>query len=62
MLEAITESEWMYLMDSVLYSKILTKKEADNLAKRITCLAGKNVDALTEYRCRMYNQPYFYRE
>lgn len=59
MLEAITESEWMYLMDSVLYSKILTKKEADNLAKRITCLAGKNVDALTEYRCRMYNQPYF---
>lgn len=59
MLEAITESEWMYLMDSVLYSKILTKKEADNLAQRITCLAGKKVSDLTEYRCRMRKQPYF---
>lgn len=59
MLEAITESEWMYLMDSVLYSKILTKKEANNLAERITYLAGKKVSDLTMYRCRMYNQPYF---
>lgn len=59
MLEIISESEWMYLMDSVLYSKILTKKEADNLAERITYLAGKKVSDLTMYRCRMYNQPYF---
>ena len=59
MMEVISESEWMYLMDSVLYSKILTKKEADNLAKRITVLAGKKVSDLTRYRHRMENQPYF---
>ena len=58
MLETISESEWMYLMDSVLYSKILTKKEADNLAKRITFLAGKSFSKLTRYRHRMDNQPY----
>lgn len=58
MLETISESEWMYLMDSVLYSKILTKKEADNLAKRITFLAGKRFSELTRYRHRMDNQPY----
>lgn len=62
MAEAISDSEWMYLLDSVLYSKILTKKEADNLAKRITLLAGKKVSDLTQYRCRMRNQPYFYEE
>lgn len=58
MLEVISESEWMYLMDAVLYSKILTKKEADNLAKRITFLAGKSFSELTRYRHRMDNQPY----
>lgn len=59
MLEAITESEWLYLIDSVIYSKILTKKEADNLAQRITLWAGKDIEDLTRYRSRMYNQPYF---
>ncbi len=58
MMETISESEWMYLMDSVLYSKILTKKEADNLAKRITFLAGKSFSDLTKYRHKMKNQPY----
>ena len=58
MMETISESEWMYLMDSVLYSKILTKKEADNLAKRITFLAGKSFSDLTQYRHKMKNQPY----
>lgn len=58
MLETISESEWMFLMDSVLYSKILTKKEADNLAKRITFLAGKSFSDLTKYRHNMNNQPY----
>ena len=58
MLETISESEWMFLMDSVLYSKILTKKEADNLAKRITFLAGKSFSDLTKYRHNMKNQPY----
>ena len=58
MMETISESEWMFLMDSVLYSKILTKKEADNLAKRITFLAGKSFSELTRYRHRMDNQPY----
>ena len=58
MMETISESEWMYLMDSVLYSKILTKKEADNLAKRITFLAGKSFSDLTKYRHKMRNQPY----
>lgn len=59
MMEALSDSEWMYLVDSVLYSKILTKKEADNLAKRITLLAGKQLSDLTRYRHRMENQPYF---
>ncbi len=58
-LEALSDSEWMYLIDSVIYSKILTKKEADNLAKRVTLLAGKKVSELMEYRCRMEKQPYF---
>ena len=58
MMETISDSEWMFLMDSVLYSKILTKKEADNLAKRITFLAGKSFSELTQYRHRMDNQPY----
>ena len=58
MMESISESEWMFLMDSVLYSKILTKKEADNLAKRITFLAGKSFSDLTKYRHKMRNQPY----
>lgn len=58
MMETISDSEWMFLMDSVLYSKILTKKEADNLAKRITFLAGKSFFELTQYRHRMDNQPY----
>lgn len=59
MMEALSDSEWMYLVDSVLYSKILTKKEVDNLAKRITLLAGKQLSDLTRYRHRMENQPYF---
>lgn len=59
MLEILSDSEWMYLIDSVIYSKILTKKEADNLAKRITLLAGKKVSDLIKYRYRMENQPYF---
>ena len=58
MMETISDSEWMFLMDSVLYSKILTKKEADNLAKHITFLAGKSFSELTQYRHRMDNQPY----
>lgn len=59
MMETISESEWMFLMDSVLNSKILTKKEADNFAKRITFLAGRSFSELTKYRHRMGNQPYF---
>lgn len=59
MMETISESEWMFLLDSVLNSKILTNKGAKNLAKRITFLAGKNFSELTKYRHRMENQPYF---
>lgn len=59
MMETLSETEWMFLMDSVLNSKILTKKEADNLANRITFLAGKSFSDLTNYRHRMGNQPYF---
>lgn len=60
MLESISDSEWMYLLDSVLYSKVMTKKEADNLAKRITLLAGKDFSELTGYRHKMYGQPFLY--
>ena len=59
MMETLYETEWMFLMDSVLNSKILTKKEADNLANRITFLVGKRFSDLTNYRQRMGNQPYF---
>lgn len=59
MMETISDTEWMFLMDSVLNSKILTKKEADNLVNRITFLAGKRFSDLTYYRQRMGNQPYF---
>lgn len=58
MLESISDSEWMYLLDSVLYSKVMTKKEADNLAKRITLLAGKDFSELTGYRYKMSGQPF----
>ena len=59
MMEILSDTEWMFLMDSVLNSKILTKKEADNLANRITFLAGKRFSDLTNYRQHMGNQPYF---
>lgn len=59
MMDILSDNEWMYLIDSVIYSKILTKKEADNLAKRITLLTGKKVSDLMKYRYRMENQPYF---
>lgn len=59
MQEALSESEWMYLMDSVLNSKILTTKEADNLAERITMLVGKRFSDFTKYRERIKEQPYF---
>ena len=59
MLETISDSEWLFIIDSVLNSKILTKKETDNLTKRLLLLAGKNVSALTSYRNRMMDQPYF---
>lgn len=58
MMEALSDSEWMYIVDSILYSKIFTKKEADNLAKRITILAGKQLEDLIKYRERMKKQPY----
>ena len=58
MKEPLSDSEWMYLIDSILYSKILTKKESDNFAKRVTFLAGKNLSELTKYRHRMDKQPY----
>ena len=59
MMETLSDTEWMFLMDSVLNSKILTKKEANNLANRITFLVGKRFSDLTNYRHRMGNQPYF---
>lgn len=55
MVETLSETKWMFLMDSVLNSKILTKKEADNLANRITFLVGKRFSDLTNYRQRMGN-------
>ena len=55
LMETLSETEWMFLMDSVLNSKILTKKEADNLANRITFLVGKRFSDLTNYRQCMGN-------
>lgn len=54
----LSDCEWMFLVDNILYSKILTKKEADNLAKRVTVLAGRRLSDFTKYRRRMDNQPY----
>lgn len=58
-MEALSDSEWMFIVDSIIYSKILTKKESENFAKRVTLLAGKKVSDLMKYRYRMENQPYF---
>ena len=60
MLESISDSEWMYLLDSVLYSKIMTKKEADNFVKRISLMVGKDFSKLTGYRYKMKGQPFLY--
>lgn len=60
MLESISDSEWMYLLDSVLYSKIMTKKEADNFVKRISLWLGKDFSKLTGYRYKMKGQPFLY--
>ena len=58
-MEALSDSEWMFIVDSIIYSKILTKRESENFAKRVTLLAGKKVSDLMKYRYRMENQPYF---
>lgn len=58
-MEALSDSEWMFIVDSIIYSKILTKRESENFAKRVTLLAGKKVYDLMKYRYRMENQPYF---
>ena len=62
MMETLSNAEWNYLLDSVLYSKILTKREADNLAKRICVVAGKQFEDSVKYRERMNGQPYFYED
>lgn len=59
LMEALSDSEWMYMVDTIIYSKIFTKKEADNFAKRVTLLAGKKESDFMNYRYRMENQPYF---
>jgi len=59
MMEALSDSEWMYMIDSIIYSKIFTRLEAENFAKRVTLLAGKKVSDLSKYRYRMEDQPYF---
>ena len=58
-METLSDTEWMYMVDAIIYSKIFTKKEANNFAKRVTLLAGKKVSDLMKYRYRMENQPYF---
>lgn len=58
-MEALSDSEWMFIVDSIIYSKILTKRESENFAKRVTLLAGKKVSDLMKYRYRMEEQPYF---
>lgn len=58
-MEALSDSEWMFIVDSIIYSKILTKRESENFAKRVTLLAGKKVSDLMKYRYRMEDQPYF---
>ena len=40
---------------------ILTKKEADNLAQRITYLAGKDIKDLMSYRSSDVQSALFYR-
>lgn len=61
-MEALSDSEWMFIVDSIIYSKILTKRESENFAKRVTLLAGKKVSDLMKYRYRMEDQPYFVRD
>ena len=35
MMEALSDSEWMYMIDSIIYSKIFTRLEAENFAKSV---------------------------
>lgn len=57
-LNLLSDAEWMYLLDSILYSKILTQEEAGNLCERITLLSGRELSNFTQYSARMTNQPF----
>jgi len=46
---AITDVELKFLVDSTLYSKIFKSSSAQNLAKRIQGLSGKNLRDITSY-------------
>lgn len=56
----ITDVEFKYLVDSVLYSRIFNTEDARNLAKRIQMLSGKNLVELTPYVNNSFGEQRFF--
>lgn len=58
-LNLLSDAELMHLLNSTLYSKILTQKEANNLIERIILLSGRELSNFSQYSTRMIKQPFF---
>lgn len=59
---AISDVELKFLIDSVLHSKILQSKTAQDLAKRIQRLSGKNLLEMTPYANASFGETRFMLE
>lgn len=58
-LNLLSDAELKHLLNSTLYSKILTQKEANDLIERIILLSGRELSNFSQYSTRMKNQPFF---
>lgn len=54
----ISDEELKYLVDSVLYSKVIRSEDAKNLVKRIMDLSGKKLNDNVPYRVGIKKQTY----
>ena len=53
---ALRDPELKFLIDSVMYGNIINTRNAQNLAKRIQGLSGKNIRRLTKYASGAFGQ------
>ena len=58
-LNLLSDAELTHLLNSTLYSKILTQKEANDLIDRIIFLSGRELSNFSQYYTRMKKQPFF---